>query len=127
MSTEWIAVIASIITAGFSAFAVIYRMRKEEPKVEASAAESITNAATVVVEMQNRQIDNLMEKVDELDKKYTELSEEHERLRNYIKLFRAGVKKLVNQVEDLGIEPVWTLEELPPLDEIPIGSDLLDE
>ena len=111
MSPEWVAIIVSLVTAAGAAFTVIYQSRKRQPKEKASTAESITEAARKVVEMQTEQMEKMSVQIAELD-------DDMSRLRNYVRLFRAGVRKLVLQVEELGITPAWTPDELPPIEDV---------
>ena len=111
MSSEWVAIIVALVTAAGAAFTVMYQSRKRQPKERASTAESITEAARKVVEMQTIQMDKMSEQIAELDN-------DMNRLRDYVRLFRAGVRKLVMQVEELGITPAWTPDELPPIEDV---------
>lgn len=111
MSSEWVAIIVALVTAVGAAFTVIYQSKKRQPKERASTAESITEAAQRVVEMQTKQIEKMSDQIAELD-------DDMRSLRNYVRLFRAGVRKLVIQVEELGIVPVWTPDELPSIEDI---------
>jgi len=110
MSTEWIAIIGAVITALISAFTVIYQTRKKQPEQAATTTDSIAEAARKVVEMQAQQLERMQERLDEVD-------EELAKLRNYIRLFRSGVRKLVKQVEECGVEPAWTPDELPSIED----------
>lgn len=110
MSAEWVAIIGAILTALISAFTVIYQTRKKEPEQEASTTDSIAEAARKVVEMQALQLDKMQKRMDEMEK-------DIKKLRNYVRLFRAGVKKLTEQVHEFGVEPVWTPDDLPPIED----------
>ena len=111
MSSEWIVILGALVTAVFSAVTVIYQTKKKQPQARASTTDSITEAARKVVEMQSKQIERMAEQIADLDHEMTSL-------RNYVRLFRVGVKRLVVQLEDAGIEPVWTPDELPPIEDI---------
>lgn len=111
MSTEFIALIGAVITALISAFTVIFQTIKKQQGQQAQSTDSIADAATKVVQMQNAQIESMEGKIEELEC-------EMKKLRRYVKMFRSGVKKLTQQVEECGVDPVWTPEELPPYDEI---------
>lgn len=110
MSSEWIILFGALVTAVFSAFTVIYQTKKKHPQTVASTTDSIAEAARKVVEMQSKQIERMAEQIADLD-------HEMNSLRNYVRLFRSGVKKLTTQLEDAGIEPAWTPDELPLIED----------
>lgn len=110
MNTEIISLVGSAIAALLSFFTVIYTTRSKKPQQEASTTDSIADAATKVVDLQAGQIEKMEEKIKIIEK-------EMRLLRNYVRIFRAGVKKLVNQVEEQGLEPEWHPDELPPIED----------
>jgi peptidoglycan hydrolase CwlO-like protein len=111
MNDIWIPVIIAVISGIASVIAVGLQVRKDKKKDDASALDSISGAAKQVVEMQANQIATMAQKIEDLDC-------EMDKLRKYVRLFRSGVKKLTNQLEEAGIEPDWTPDELPPIDEL---------
>lgn len=111
MTTELIALLGALITACISALTVIYQTRRKQTQVDAGAAESITDAAQRVVEMQSAQIDKLAKQVESLNC-------EMDKLRKYVRMFRKGVKDLVHQLEEVGIEPVFDPDDLPPIEDV---------
>ena len=111
MSSEWIVILGALVTAVVSAVTVLYQTKKKQPQARASTTDSIADAARKVVEMQSKQIEKMAVQIADLD-------QEMNSLRNYVRLFRSGVKKLVTQLEDAGIEPAWTPDELPLIEDI---------
>lgn len=111
MNVEWGAIIVALIAAIGSALTVVIQARSSKPKTEASTADSIAEAAKKVVEMQNNQMATMEAKISKLECEVLGL-------RRYTKLLRSGVNKLVKQIEKHGLEPEWTPDELPVVEDI---------
>ena len=116
-----IAEIIPLIVAGFSVVLAILSYLKGKRLEKANAAESITKAASELVQQYRDRLMELEEKVDLQEKKLEAQEEKLERQDGLIKRQQAeintlkrqrlefinGVRSLCDQIRSLGHDPVW--------------------
>lgn len=123
MTMDWTALISAGIPAAIGIIAVIVTRRLDKRVREATMTETIMQAAERLNQMHQQEIDRLTEKVVNLEERLNIQEDEMTRLRNYVRIFRAGVRKLIQQIEDEGLEPVWHPDKLPPVEDLHDGGD----
>ena len=70
------------------------------------------DTADVLVGTAMEMMENLKQRVKELEKEQAELKNEQKRQGIEIEKLRKGAQRLINQIRQLGHEPAWTLEEM---------------
>jgi Tfp pilus assembly protein PilO len=76
-------------------------------KEEAEAAQAIQEAAIALLKPYKDKVDLLTEKVHVLDCAILDLTKERDDLKDRVLVLETGVDKLVEQLRDAGIDPVW--------------------
>lgn len=92
--------VASIVMAAIGLVGVAFTYFKGRSLAKASAAESLSNAASKLVERYEERLEHVEIKLKEQEEEIDKLKKENED-------FVRGVQALCNQIRGLGHKPVW--------------------
>lgn len=103
MDSAWIPVIIAVIGCPALSGAVVWILNR--PKTEAEITEKIVSAAGGI-------IDDLQTRVVSLEKKELDQDTKIRAQEAKINRLLRGISKLINQIQSVGLEPVWRPEEV---------------